>query len=253
MKFESLTTADSDPGRKKRLAVGYIGALVVLSGVLIAGAVFGGQIQQRVFEEKVDVKLVKRVETPAPPPPPPPPPPPKPKKVALAPGPAALGNATAPPKEIPKELPTEGDPNKPKEATEHFDGTGDPNGTRGGKGQGGTTPPPAAVPQATVAEAPPPPPDVATENPTPPIAIHKSMPAYPEEARKQGIEAIVVVKFTVNEEGAVEDIVVIRGHDLFDAAVKAAVATWTFHPAMLEGKPLRMRRMAKIPFRLRTQ
>ena len=33
VKFDSLTTQDTDPGRRKRLAVGYIGALIVLSGV----------------------------------------------------------------------------------------------------------------------------------------------------------------------------------------------------------------------------
>ena len=255
VKFDSLTTQDTDPGRRKRLAVGYIGALIVLSGVLVAGAVFGGQIQARVLEEKVDVKLVKRVEAPPPPQPAKPPPPPKARKIAAHTGPAALGNATAPPKVIPHDLPTEGDPNKPREATEHHDGTGDPNGTRGGKGNGGlaVVPPPVAAPAPPTHEEAPPAPEVAPENPTPPVAIRKPMPAYPEEARKQGIEAVITVKFTVTEEGTVEDVAIVKGHDLFDAVVKAMVATWTFHPATLEGRPMRMRRLAKIPFRLRTQ
>ena len=78
------------------------------------------------------------------------------------------------------------------------------------------------------------------------------MPAFPEDARKQGIEAVVVVKFTVSEEGAVEDLKIVKGHPLFDEVVLAAVRTWTFEPATLDGKTVRMTRMVKIPFRLKS-
>jgi periplasmic protein TonB len=86
---------------------------------------------------------------------------------------------------------------------------------------------------------------------TPPLAVSKAMPAYPEQARKQGIEALVVVRFVVSENGQVEEPKILKGHPLFDDVVLSSVRTWTFQPATLEGKAVRMVRMVKIPFRLR--
>ena len=78
------------------------------------------------------------------------------------------------------------------------------------------------------------------------------MPAYPEDARKQGIEAVVVVKFVVTEDGRVEDIKIVKGHPLLDEIVLASVRTWTFTPGTLDGKAVRVARMVKIPFKLKT-
>ena len=77
------------------------------------------------------------------------------------------------------------------------------------------------------------------------------MPAYPDDARKQGIEAVIVVKFVVGDSGQVENVKIVKGHPLFDEVVLAAVRGWTFEPATLEGKAVRMARMVKIPFRLK--
>jgi protein TonB len=77
------------------------------------------------------------------------------------------------------------------------------------------------------------------------------MPAYPEDARRQGIEALVVVKFVVGEDGQVEDAKIVQGHPMFDDVVLAAVRTWAFEPGTLDGKPVRVVRMVKIPFRLK--
>jgi outer membrane biosynthesis protein TonB len=38
---------------------------------------------------------------------------------------------------------------------------------------------------------------------------------------------------------------------MFDDVVLASVRTWTFSPATLEGKPVRVSRLVKIPFRLK--
>lgn len=236
-----------DDGRAKRLAGSYVAAAVLVAALLGAGIAFGGQIKKQVFEEEVEVKFAPPPEPVKAPPPPPPPPPPK---AALKGGPPPLGaKHDAPPTEIPKDAPKEGDPNK---ATAEVPfGEGDPNGVVGGTGRGGggtvapPEPPPAPPP-------PPPPPMQVAEVSTPPVPIAKTMPAYPEDARKQGIEAIVVVKFVVGEDGRVEDPKVVKGHPLFDELVLAAVRTWTFTPATLEGRPVRMTRLVKIPFRLKT-
>lgn len=235
-----------DSARTKRLAGSYVAALVLVAAVLGVGIVFGGKIKKQVLEEEVTVKLVPPEPVKAAPPPPPPPPPPKAAIRNLNPGPKGAARE-APPTELPKGPPEEGDPNKPKEEL----ADGDPNGVLGGTGRGGS-----GMPAPKPIEPPPPPPPPApivqvAEAATPPIARSKTMPAYPEDARKQGIEALVIVKFIVTEDGHVENVRVIKGHPLFDDAVLASVREWTFEPATLDGRPVRMTRMVKIPFRLK--
>jgi protein TonB len=219
-----------------------VAATAVVASLLVVGIVFGGQIKKQLVEEETEVKFVPQAEKP--PPPPPPPPAPGVKKVAsVAKPPRGAAKSNAPPTEIPKGPPEEGDPNAPKAATEM--GEGDPNGVLGGTGKVAPPAPPPPPP------APPAPPMQVAEVSSAPIPISKSMPAYPEDARKQGIEAVVVVKFTVTETGEVEEPKVVKGHPLFDALVLAAVRTWTFRPATLDGAPVRMARLVKIPFRLK--
>lgn len=237
---------EGDAGHAKRLAGSYAAAMLVVAAVLGVGIAFGGQIKKQVFEDEVDVKFVppEPVKTP---PPPPPPPAPVPKVATHAPPPPkGAARMDAPPTELPKAPPVEGDPNKPREE----DGFGDPNGVVGGTGRGGGGGVPIEAP-AKPAEAPPAPLVQIAEVSTAPVPIAKAMPAYPEEARRQGIEALIVVKFVVTEDGRVEEPKIVKGHPLFDEAVLATVRDWTFQPATLEGKNVRMARMVKIPFRLK--
>lgn len=238
-------TDEGDAARTKRLAGSYVAAMVVVAAVLGVGIAFGGQIKSRVFEEEVEVKFVPPEPVKAPPPAPPPPPPPAPKVASHAPPPKGRA-ADAPPTELPKGPPEEGDPNKPKESVEY----GDPNGVVGGTGRGPYNPAPVTT-EAPAAPAPPAPPLQIAELATPPVPVSKAMPAYPEDARKQGIEALVVVKFVVSEAGQVEEPRIVRGHPLFDRVVLDSVRTWTFQPATLDGRAVRMVRMVKIPFRLK--
>lgn len=244
---------EADGDRTKRLAGSYVAAFVVVGGLLGVSAIFGGQIKRQVLDEEVEVKLVAPEKKPEPPPPPPPPPPPVPKIKAATLGPAPpLGpKVDAPPTEIPKDKPSEADPSKA--VVEVPFGEGDPNGCVGctGKrgGGGNVAPPPSAPPPEP---GPPPKPYQITEVTTPPGALTKSMPAYPEEARKQGIDMVVVVKFVVTETGDVEDIKVLTGHPTLDDAVVAALRTWKFTPGTLDGKPVRVVRKMKFPFHLRT-
>lgn len=237
---------EKDAASARRLATSYATAIAVVAGLVGAGVVFGGQIKARVFEEEVEVKFVppEPVKVEAAKPPPPPPPPPKVKSFA----PAALGRRRdTVPTEMPREAPDERAPSDA--VAEGPEGEGDPNGVVGGTGRGG-----APSPIANVAPAPPAPPAPVrpiTEVTTPPIVRSRTMPAYPAEARAQGIEALVVVKFVVDEMGRVEDVTIVRGHPLFDEVVRETVRTWLFDPATLEGKTVRTVRMVKIPFRLK--
>lgn len=89
------------------------------------------------------------------------------------------------------------------------------------------------------------------ENATAPIPSGGNhAPAYPEAARSTGVEATVIAKIVVTETGAVGSIEILRGHPAFDDAVRAALRTWHFTPAMVEGRPTAVFRIIRVPFRL---
>jgi TonB family protein len=77
-------------------------------------------------------------------------------------------------------------------------------------------------------------------------------PVYPEEALSSGLEGLVVLEAIVDEQGRVgHDIKVLRrlGQGCDEAAV-AAVRQWRFRPATRDGKPIKVRRIFPILFRL---
>jgi periplasmic protein TonB len=238
---------ERDEGRWRRLAASYGVASAIVAGLLIVGVAFGGQIKKQVFEEETEVKFVPE-KKPDPPPPPPPPPKPVVRAATHAPPPPLGAKVDAPPIEIPKTKPLEGDPSKAV-----AEGEGDPNGCVGctGKPGGGGAPPEKAAPPPQEAPAVFRPYQI-TEVTTPPIAKAKAMPAFPDDARKQGVDMVVVVKFVVTEDGDVEDVKILDGHPALDAAVIEALKRWKFTPGTLDGKNVRVVRKMKFPFHLRT-
>jgi len=166
------------------------------------------------------------------------------------------------PVEVPKELPPEtNEPAKPSSDDDPYaDGKG---GVVGGSLDGDPNAKGAAVAPAatTAAAAPPPPPPPPPpkrvgpvslpENATPPSPISNPPPPYPAEARSEGIQATVVVKFVVTENGEVTNVTIVRGHPMFDAVVLATVRTWRFSPAMVDGKPISVYRSVRIPFKIK--
>jgi periplasmic protein TonB len=87
-----------------------------------------------------------------------------------------------------------------------------------------------------------------------PVLIESSgvKPVYPEEGLRAGLEGLVVLEAIVDERGRVgHDIKVVRrlGHG-FDEAAVAAVRQWRFRPATRDGKPIKVRRIFPILFRL---
>lgn len=76
--------------------------------------------------------------------------------------------------------------------------------------------------------------------------------AYPESARRAGIQGQVVSEFIVGPAGTVECAQVIASpHAELTAAALDAVRTSTFTPGLLDGQPVRVRFALPISFRLR--
>lgn len=93
-------------------------------------------------------------------------------------------------------------------------------------------------------------PDTAFE--VAPSVINQIVPAYPELAKKAGIEGVVYLQVLVSKEGQVED-VKIRECDQpnngFEEAASEAVKKWVFKPALQEGKPVAA--TVTIPFKFK--
>jgi TonB family protein len=66
---------------------------------------------------------------------------------------------------------------------------------------------------------------------------HKTMPVYPEEAMKKGIQGDVVFKIEVDETGKITASVPVSGDPLLTAASKEALRTFSFHPYLVDGTP----------------
>ena len=86
-----------------------------------------------------------------------------------------------------------------------------------------------------------------------PEVLHKVDPAYPEEARRAGLQGAVVLEVTVDAEGAVEDVTVIESIEnapmLSDAAVEA-IRQWKFEPTELDGSTVSVLFTVTVRFRL---
>ena len=74
---------------------------------------------------------------------------------------------------------------------------------------------------------------------------------YPEEAIKQGIEGLLVLMFTVNENGSTSDVRVTRPlHPLCDSAAVRALRRTAFIPGQHDGEPVRVRMRLPVRFQL---
>ena len=71
----------------------------------------------------------------------------------------------------------------------------------------------------------------------PPKLIKLVEPVYPEEARKQGIEGIVILSAKAAENGNVIATMVLRSIPALDRAAMDAVRQWVYEPLLIEGKP----------------
>lgn len=84
-----------------------------------------------------------------------------------------------------------------------------------------------------------------------PKLIESTQPAYPEMARKNKTQGVVVVDALIDARGVVQDVHLVRGQpDGLSEAAVAAVRTWRFEPATLEGKPVAVEYSLTINFRL---
>ncbi len=104
-------------------------------------------------------------------------------------------------------------------------------------------------------EAPPPPepkgPIHVVGDVTEPVKVHEVKPQYTEIARKARIQGVVILQATIDKNGDVTDVKVLKGlaMGLSEAAV-AAIQQTKFEPATLNGKPVAVYYNLTVNFQL---
>lgn len=73
-----------------------------------------------------------------------------------------------------------------------------------------------------------------------PNPIERPAPAYPDSARRAGLEGTVLVRALISEIGTVDTVVVESGPSIFRASAMAAVRRWRFQPPTYDGKAIRV-------------
>ena len=84
-----------------------------------------------------------------------------------------------------------------------------------------------------------------------PVQISRVQPTYPEEARKNRIQGVVKLSAVVDAKGNVTKVEPIESPDpTLAAAAVDAVKKWTYKPATLKGKPVKVIMTVTVNFKL---
>jgi TonB family protein len=110
--------------------------------------------------------------------------------------------------------------------------------------------------EASAPPAPPPPPSTSStqdfeqvpESDLQSLAITEVKPEYPPTAKKMKASGTVEVEITISEVGLVIQAKAISGHLALRSAAVEAARNWVFKPAMLNGKPIRVKSVLTFVF-----
>jgi protein TonB len=241
MDFGAWTIGNRDPLRRRRLVFSAcLGSGIVTGAVVLMVLSSKGVAAEAKEDEAIEVSLEKAAEPE--PEPEPPPPTEAAKPVAKAPKlatPTAISDEKLAETDVKKDL-LQSEPDQKEEEVKKE--------------------PEKAVVEAPKPVAPPPPPAPKkptgpiriTEEVTPPEPISQPKPEYPAALKAQGIEGVVMVRLVISETGAVTDAKVLKGPNEFHAACLGVVKSWRYKPAILDGKPVSVVKIVRIPFKLRT-
>lgn len=83
-----------------------------------------------------------------------------------------------------------------------------------------------------------------------PAVVRQVKPEYPEDARRLGMEATVVVKLLIDKEGKPKRAVIFNSqNELFNEKAMQAAMQWLFTPAIMNGQIISV--WVTVPFRFR--
>lgn len=80
--------------------------------------------------------------------------------------------------------------------------------------------------------------------------INKTQPVYPAIAKAARIQGTVVLAATISKTGTIENLRVISGPQMLQAAAMDAVKTWRYRPYLLNGEPVEVETQVNVIFNL---
>jgi periplasmic protein TonB len=83
-----------------------------------------------------------------------------------------------------------------------------------------------------------------------PKIVHIEQPKYPPEAKKAGVEGVVILEATLNADGTVDKVKVISGPPMLVESATEALTHWKYEPTYLNGQAVPVILTAKITFSL---
>lgn len=85
------------------------------------------------------------------------------------------------------------------------------------------------------------------------VPVFAIPPSYPRRARQRNIQGYVIVHFTINKQGDVTQIKIVKSHPegYFENSARDAISKWKFNPKIQNGKPVEQLAEQKLEFRLR--
>lgn len=108
-----------------------------------------------------------------------------------------------------------------------------------------------SVPAPPPPPAQPPPPVRPGGNVKVPVKTRHVPPVYPRLAQQAGVEGIVILEATIDVDGRVRDVRVLRSEPMLDQAAIDAVMQWRFTPTLLNGVPVPIIMSVTVHFTLR--
>jgi len=81
-----------------------------------------------------------------------------------------------------------------------------------------------------------------------PRKVYDVRPVWPDEARRAGVQGIVIVEFTVDVDGTVADARILRGIPLLEKAALDCVRQWRYEPTLVNGRPVPYKMIAAVTF-----
>jgi TonB family protein len=85
----------------------------------------------------------------------------------------------------------------------------------------------------------------------PPRLIKQVHPVYPEEARKAGVEGVVILEAKADEQGNIVDARILRSVAPLDQAALDAVRQWRYEPMVIDGKARKVLFTVTVRFALK--
>ena len=75
-------------------------------------------------------------------------------------------------------------------------------------------------------------------------------PLYPEAARRERVQGVVILEATISTSGCIRELTVLQGVRMLNAAALRAVVRWRYTPTLLDGEPVPVIMTVTVNFKL---